>query len=288
MRGAAPLRRHLYLSTPLRMPSGGSAPVPALRGARAVLTPLWRARAAPAPIWRARAVAIAPLVQFREVAEARLVVVVVGTAAGAAARAPVGVVNGAAHHLRYRAAALGRAALEARGLIREHVGAAVGAPPVAISPGRAAALAAAVAAAATLAAVVAAAATLAAVVTATSAAVTACVNVRAMWVCGLGVWLVCQGGTHLRRRPCHRGRPRSRHHPCRRHTRRRRRTRGVRTSQLRQPLTVGRWGILAHNDLGAEWPQVSHLSDQWDHRHRKHRSDESQQRTLCLFCLFLV
>ena len=230
MRGAAPLRRHLYLSTPLRMPSGGSAPVPALRGARAVLTPLWRARAAPAPIWRARAVAIAPLVQFREVAEARLVVVVVGTAAGAAARAPVGVVNGAAHHLRYRAAALGRAALEARGLIREHVGAAVGAPPVAISPGRAAALAAAVAATATLAAVVAAAATLAAVVTATSAAVTACVNVRAMWVCGLGVWLVCQGGTHLRRRPCHRGRPRSRHHPCRRHTRRRRRGRRRRRS----------------------------------------------------------
>jgi hypothetical protein len=45
------------------------------------------------------------------------------------------------------------------------------------------------------------------------------VNVKAMWVCGLGAWLVCEG-TRLRRRRGHRGRPRSRHHPCRRHTRR--------------------------------------------------------------------
>ena len=166
---------------------GGSAPVPAVRGARAVLAPLRRARAALAPIGRARAVPPPLLVRLREVAEARLVVVVVGTAAGAAARAPVGVVHGAAHHLRRHAAALGRVTLEARALVREDVGATVGAPPVAISPGRPAALAAAAAAvaaaaAATLAAVVPAAA--AAVPAATAAAVPTCVNFRAMCVCG--------------------------------------------------------------------------------------------------------
>ena len=47
-----------------------------------------------------------------------------------------------------------------------------------------------------------------------------------------------------------------------------------------------RWGILAHNDLGAECAQVSHLSDQWVHRLRKHRSDESQHRTLCPLFFF--
>ena len=193
VRGVAPLRRHPPVIRPLDPAAragrerGGSAPVPAVRGARAVLAPLRRARAALAPIGRARAVPPPLLVRLREVAEARLVVVVVGTAAGAAARAPVGVVHGAAHHLRRHAAALGRVTLEARALVREDVGATVGAPPVAISPGRPAALAAAAAAvaaaaAATLAAVVPAAA--AAVPAATAAAVPTCVNFRAMCVCG--------------------------------------------------------------------------------------------------------
>ena len=146
---------------------GGSAPVPAVRGARAVPAPLRRARAAPAPIWRARARPIAPIVHFREVAEARVLVLVGGTTATATALAPVRVVHGAAHDLRYRAAAPGRAAFEARALAREHVGAALGARPVALSRWRAAALAAAVP-------------------TAAAAAVPTCVNVRAVWVCGYG------------------------------------------------------------------------------------------------------
>ena len=110
---------------------GGSAPVPAVRGARAVPAPLRRARAAPAPIWRARARPIAPIVHFREVAEARVLVLVGGTAATATALAPVRVIHGAAHDLRYRAAAPGRAAFVARALAREHVGAAARARPVA-------------------------------------------------------------------------------------------------------------------------------------------------------------
>jgi len=146
---------------------GGSAPVPAVRGARAVPAPLRRARAAPAPIWRARARPIAPIVHFREVAEARVLVLVGGTTATATALAPVRVVHGAAHDLRYRAAAPGRAAFEARALAREHVGAALGARPVALSRWRAAALAAAVP-------------------TAAAAAVPTCVNVRAVWVCSYG------------------------------------------------------------------------------------------------------
>ena len=152
---------------------GGSASVPAVRGARAVPAPLRRARAAPAPIWRARARPIALIVHFREVAEARVIVIVGGTTAIATARAFVGVVNGAAHHLRYRAAALGRAAFEARALAREHVGAALGARPVALSPWRAAALAAAVPTTAT-------------------AAVPTCINIRTVWVCGYGAWLCAE------------------------------------------------------------------------------------------------